>query len=428
MRTQRTLPTLALFALFTAVPAGAAAQSVLVEARTTAGDEVATIRTDSMRLLVPLRVLAGGFSAGYVAVGDSLRVGGEGSFVAAGTYNGTTTVPPPASGAGTRMMWFPEKAAFRVGNVTGAQWDDSNIGFLSTALGYNTTASGLASSALGHQTVASNYYSTALGGNTTASGTASTAAGYNTTASGNASTASGQYTAALGDFSTAFGFNPTAGAAYSTALGSLTVANGLYSTALGLSSTAQAYASVAVGRYNVVQGNATSWVATDPLFVAGNGTDASTPSDALTLYKNGNLTIAGTLTQSSDARLKEDIEPLEGTLERVLRLTPIRYHFRAGTGRPAGAQIGLTAQQVRPLFPELVKQDRDGYLSLSYANLSAVLVKAVQEQQAEIAPLQARIEALRERNRELESELAALRASQSEILRRLRTLEAGASR
>ncbi|MEJ2187671.1 MAG: hypothetical protein P8Z36_17420, partial [Gemmatimonadota bacterium] len=69
--------------------------------------------------------------------------------------------------------------------------------------------------------------------------------------------------------------------------------------------------------------------------------------------------------------------------------------------------------------PELVARGGDGYLSLSYANLSAVLVKAVQEQQAEI-------ETLKVRNRELESELAALRASQSEILRRLRALEAGA--
>ncbi len=41
-------------------PVGLAAQSVLVEAKTTAGDEIATIRTDSMRLLVPLHVLVGG--------------------------------------------------------------------------------------------------------------------------------------------------------------------------------------------------------------------------------------------------------------------------------------------------------------------------------------------------------------------------------
>ncbi|MEJ2679236.1 MAG: hypothetical protein P8174_09220, partial [Gemmatimonadota bacterium] len=77
----------------------------------------------------------------------------------------------------------------------------------------------------------------------------------------------------------------------------------------------------------------------------------------------------------------------------------------------------------------------DGYLSLSYANLSAVLVKAVQEQQAEIAPLKARIQTLKERNDELastlratQSEVAALKASQAKILRRLQALDAGGGR
>jgi hypothetical protein len=367
------------FALVTTIPAVAGAQSVLVEAKTSAGAEVATIRTDSMRLLVPLHLLSGGLTAGYVAVGDSLRLGGEGSFVATGTHQLATTVPAPVSGAGTRMMWYPEKAAFRAGDVTGTQWDADYVGFSSVGLGHNATASG--------------DYSTALGYSTTASGWVSTTLGYPTTASGD----------------------------YSAALGLGTTASGASAVALGYSTTAQAARSLVIGRYNVIAGNASAWDPADPLFVAGNGSSSSTPSNALTLYKDGNMTIAGTLTQSSDARLKEDMEPLEGTLAKVMQLTPIRYHFRPGTGRPAGEQIGLTAQQVEPLFPELVKQNGDGYLSLSYVNLSAVLVKAVQEQQAEIAPLQAQVKALKARNRELESEL-------SELLARVRKLEAGAGR
>jgi hypothetical protein len=390
------------------------------------------------------RDASGGFNAGYVAVADSLRVGGEGSFVATGTYDAATTVPAPVSGAGTRMMWYPEKAAFRAGYVTVTQWDASNIGILSAAFGYNTTASGNASNAFGYNTTASGSYSTALGYGTEASGSYSIAVGNNATASGNTSTALGfqtvasnyysiavgAYTTATNTAATALGYGNTASGVGSTVLGYSTIASGGYATALGYSTTAsgnvstalgdrttaQAYASVAIGRYNLIQGSATSWSATDPLFVAGNGS-SSTPSNALTLYKNGNLTIAGTLTQSSDARLKEDIEPLEGTLERVLRLTPIRYHFRAGTGRPAGRQLGLTAQEVAPLFPELVKQDGDGYLSLSYANLSAVLVKAVQEQQAEIQPLQAQIRALK-------GEIEELRHARESAEARVARLEA----
>lgn len=60
---------------------------------------------------------------------------------------GLGTIPHEGSGVG--MMWYPKKLAFRSGWVTGTQWDDANVGFGSTALGKNTTASGPFSMALG---------------------------------------------------------------------------------------------------------------------------------------------------------------------------------------------------------------------------------------------------------------------------------------
>jgi trimeric autotransporter adhesin len=90
----------------------------------------------------------------------------------------------PVEGAGVRMMWYPNKAAFRAGRVTGTQWDDANIGLYSLATGYNATASGNSS--------------TAMGAVTTASGTNSTAMGYLTTASGLYSTAMGRYASTAG--------------------------------------------------------------------------------------------------------------------------------------------------------------------------------------------------------------------------------------
>jgi len=50
--------------------------------------------------------------------------------------------PPPISGGGTRMMWYPQRAAFRVGFVNGLNWDKDNIGLFSFASGYSTKASG----------------------------------------------------------------------------------------------------------------------------------------------------------------------------------------------------------------------------------------------------------------------------------------------
>jgi hypothetical protein len=84
----------------------------------------------------------------------------DGGLLARGTLN-TGTIP--ATGAGTRMMWFPNKAAFRAGTVLGDQWDDANIGTASTAMGAGTVARGNFSVAMGSGTVAMGEHSSAVG-------------------------------------------------------------------------------------------------------------------------------------------------------------------------------------------------------------------------------------------------------------------------
>ncbi|MHB8579984.1 MAG: tail fiber domain-containing protein [Ignavibacteriaceae bacterium] len=134
----------------------------------------------------------------------SLTVNGNNGIIATGTYGSGTAL---SLGAGTRMMWYPQKAAFRVGGVPGSQWDDSNIGPYSIASGGGTTASGFYSNAMGYNTTASGNSSTAMGSGTTASGFYSTAMGFGTTASGSSSTAMGYGTTASGYYSTAMGIN-----------------------------------------------------------------------------------------------------------------------------------------------------------------------------------------------------------------------------
>ncbi|HEX5724557.1 MAG TPA: tail fiber domain-containing protein [Longimicrobiaceae bacterium] len=96
-------------------------------------------------------------------------------FVAEGTpFSGNI----PESGAGTRLMWYPNKAAFRAGEITGTQWDDANIGLYSTAFGFNARASGDYAFAAGRGSTAANTSSVALGEDVTATGAASVALGY----------------------------------------------------------------------------------------------------------------------------------------------------------------------------------------------------------------------------------------------------------
>jgi hypothetical protein len=134
---------------------------------------------------------------------------------------------PPIQGAGRRMMWYADKAAFRTGYVNGNTWDKVNIGNYSFASGITTTASGFASTAMGGFTIASGENSTAIGFAINASGIRSTAMGNTTEASGDYSTALGSNTTASGNFSTAMGRNTTASGDNSTAMGNYVSTNNL---------------------------------------------------------------------------------------------------------------------------------------------------------------------------------------------------------
>jgi hypothetical protein len=183
----------------------------------------------------------------------------EGALLSTGTYNSGWT--EPNLGAGTRMLWYPRKAAFRAGTVSGTQWNNNNIGIISLATGEDTTASG----------------------------EVATAMGYKTTASGEVATAIGVRTEASGSFSVATGYETEAKNCSSTATGYKTKASGFASTSMGISTTAQALASVVMGRWNIFSGDRDNWVATDPLFVIGNGTSDGARSNALTVLKDGKV-------------------------------------------------------------------------------------------------------------------------------------------
>lgn len=89
-----------------------------------------------------------------------MNLNGDAGFYLGGTF-GTGTIP--TSGAGVRLMWYPKKAAFRVGRVLADTWDDGYIGNFSIGLGYCINPSGESSTAIGRVALATGNYSTALG-------------------------------------------------------------------------------------------------------------------------------------------------------------------------------------------------------------------------------------------------------------------------
>ena len=160
-------------------------------------------------------------------------VGTGGNIIALGSVGYGTGLD--VSGAGTRLVWAPKKAALRAGTVTGSQWDDANIGVGSVALGQDTIASGALSLAGGYGSQATGDASIALGVNNISSNTGSVSIGITNTASGYGSLAFGSSNTASGTGSTAFGQESVASGIDSTAFGLKSLASGSYSTAFGLS-------------------------------------------------------------------------------------------------------------------------------------------------------------------------------------------------
>lgn len=96
---------------------------------------------------------------------------------------------------------------------------------------------------------------------------------------------------------------------------------------------------------------------------------------------------------NSDARLKENIQILNSALEKVTRLRGVSYEWK-DRRKNSGTQIGMIAQEVEQVLPELVSTDQEGYKSLAYSKLTCVLIEAVKELKTENDELRKRIAAL----------------------------------
>ncbi|HPN87707.1 MAG TPA: hypothetical protein PLH56_00005, partial [Candidatus Omnitrophota bacterium] len=238
---------------------------------------------------------------GFVSIGTALnfKLFDDGGIYAKGTHgSGYDFIPV---GAKTAMIWYPKKAAFRVGHASGDLWDDVNIGDYSVAMGRNSTASGTDSFAIGYNcsvsdgvggNVAMGYGSKvegpdsagniALGIDAYANGLLGAIALGNTAqATGNASVAIGPAAIASASAAIALGFSSTASGDSSIAIGG--TASGLNSRTFGSGVEASTTNSMAIGRNITVSGQdsvgigvgaaATSGTAANTFYVRGGNID-----------------------------------------------------------------------------------------------------------------------------------------------------------
>jgi len=146
-------------------------------------------------------------------------------------------------------------------------------------------------------------------------------------------------------------------------------------------------------------GNGAIWFGDTSSMVRGriryahNGDEMSfwvSAASRATLDSSGNLAITGTLSQSSDAILKENVEDIDGALEKVKQLRGVEFNM-IGNDRK---ELGVIAQEVEKVLPELVTE-KENIRSVAYGNITAVLIEAIKEQQTQIDELKNQVELLR---------------------------------
>lgn len=129
-------------------------------------------------------------------------------------------------------------------------------------------------------------------------------------------------------------------------------------------------------------------------YKSGDGTHEwrnSSDVAKMNLDSSGNLTLQGTLTATSDERLKENVRDLDDGLDLALRMRPVLFDMNDRE------QIGFVAQELEPVVPQVVVEGENGYLSVAYQNLTAVAIGALQGLHGKVQRLEARIAELEQR-------------------------------
>jgi hypothetical protein len=127
------------------------------------------------------------------------------------------------------------------------------------------------------------------------------------------------------------------------------------------------------------------------------GVGTTNPSEKLSVV--GNIVATGNITSNSDRRFKAKIKPIASALSKVNQLNGYYYYWnnvsfpekKFATDR----QIGVIAQEVEVLFPEMVLTDEDGYKSVDYSRMTPVLIEAVKDLSNKNDDLQQQIDALK---------------------------------
>lgn len=123
-------------------------------------------------------------------------------------------------------------------------------------------------------------------------------------------------------------------------------------------------------------------------YISSGSFGINTKNPQYDLHVIGQIQASKNILAFSDARLKDNIQPIQGSLDIIDAIGGYSYTRNDWNDLPG---IGTIAQEIQSVLPEAVCSDEEGYLSVDYNALTAVLLEAVKTQNKLIQDLQARV-------------------------------------
>ena len=274
-------------------------------------------------------------------------------------------------------------------------------------------------------------FNNCIGGNNTISGSMCNAEGVKTAISNNSY---GSHVEGLGTlvqnchFAHAEGYASIANEDYAHAEGYKTTANGIASHTMGIETTANSYGEVVIGNYNssilgnsesleisghIGSGANVSMPSGNAAFIIGNGADTNSTSNSFVVFKNGDVAISGytfisgntwitgniyctgrtigSISTSSDVRLKNNIETIPDCLDLIDSIRGVTYNWK-NPNSDQSLQYGVVAQEIEHILPSLVLTDPgSGYKSVDYPKIVTILINCIKELKDKVEDLEEKI-------------------------------------
>ncbi len=350
-----------------------------------------------------------------------------------GNYSAAFGLDTKASGTAS-FAAGENNAALSTGSVSFGR-NNSSSSLYSFTAGYSNTATGMSALVSGYENTAHGDYSAIFGkqcqtGNSSgAGGDYSLVFGELSVSEADHALVGGFQNIAKGDYSFVGGYNSqnTLNALSSFVYGYQNQALAYYTFSSGNNTISASYAETAMGNFNYSWGGSyNSWNTSDVLFALGNGTDDLNRQNALTILKNGNLGIAlgqskpnyllevgingdGTVAVAnswnlfSDLRLKKNLQKIENPMEKLMQING--YYFYWKTAKDTSRQVGIIAQELEIVIPEIVSENKKGYKTVNYSGLNPLIIEAIKQQYTYITKLQNENKLIKEENELLKKKL-----------------------